>query len=104
MADKGGAKARLEAAVKRLETAIDQASVFTGAEVIGTENLQQKFDSLNSELTKNQAENERLSEQLRQARSEIAGLQKSMDKIATRLDKAIGTVKTLLEEQPGTKK
>ena len=65
MADKGGANARLEAAVKRLETAIDHASVITGAEVVGTESLQQKFDSLNSELTKNQAENERLSEQLR---------------------------------------
>lgn len=102
MADKGGAKARLEAAVKRLETAIDHMSEFTGAEATGADSLQQRLNSLNSELIRSQAENDRLSEQLQQAESDFAGLQSVMEKISARLDNAIDSVQTLLEDQPGT--
>ena len=102
MADKGGAKARLEAAVKRLETAIGHMPEFTGIEITGAESLRQEIDNLNSDLIKSQTENDRLSEQLRQAKSESAGLQSAMDNITTRLDSLIDTVQTLLDEQPGT--
>ena len=102
MVDTGGAKARLEAAVKRLETAIDLASDRIGKEAAGTENLRQELKSLNSDLTKRQAENDRLSEQLSQAKSQYADIQSAIDKLSRGLDNAIDTVQTLLEEQPGT--
>jgi len=102
MAYKGGTKARLETAVKRLEKAISHMSEFTGTEIKGAESLRQELDNLNSDLIKSQAENCRLSEQLRQAKSEFASLQSAMDNISTRLDSVIDTVQTLLDEQPGT--
>ena len=102
MADKGVTKARLEAAVKRLETAVNHVSEFTGKEITGAERLQKELNNLNLDLIKSQAENDRLSGQLRQAKSEFSGLQSAMDKISKRLDNAIDTVQTLLKKQPGT--
>ena len=102
MANTVGAKARLQAAVKRLETAIDLASERTETETTEAESLQQELNTLNSDLTKSQTENEQLSEQLLRAKSEYASAQNAMDKISTRLDNAIDTVQALLEEQPGT--
>ena len=102
MANKGDAQARLEAAVKRLETAIDRVSEPTGTDAAGAANLQQELNSLNSDLARSQAENDQLSEQISRAKSEYANLQNAMERIATRLDNAIDTVQALLEEQPGT--
>ena len=102
MADKGGTKARLEAAVKRLETAIGHMTEFTGTEIAEAESLRQEVANLNLDLIKSQTENNRLSEQLRQAKSEYVDLQSAMDNITTRLDSVIDTVQTLLDDQPGT--
>ena len=46
MVDKGGAEARLEAAVKRLETAIALASERTLTETAAVESLQQELNAL----------------------------------------------------------
>ena len=102
MAGKGRAQARLKKAVKRLETALVRESGLTEIKSDGVKNLQQELNNLNSDLTKTQEENGRLTEQLSQAKSQNDGLQCAMDKISAQLDDALDTVEALLEDQPGT--
>ena len=102
MADEGSAKARVETAVKRLEAAIGDVLELKGAFAAEAGSLPKALNSLNSDLTKSQADNDRLSEQLRRAKTDCDSLQSAMEKISTRLDNAIDAVQSLLEKQPGT--
>ena len=98
MADEGGAKARLEAAVKRLELALGQAAERSGTGTEDVKRLHREISGLESELSNAQAENDRLSEDLAQTKAKIVTLQSAMDNISTRLDGAIDAVQALLEE------
>ena len=98
MVEEGGAKARLEAAVKRLELALGRAAERSGTGTKDVKRLHQEINGLESELSNAQAENDRLSEDLAQAKAKNATLQSAMDNISTRLDGAIDDVQALLEE------
>ena len=98
MVDEGGAKARLEAAVKRLELALGRAAERSGAETKDVKRLHQEINGFESELSKAQAENDRLSEDLAETKAKNTTLQSAMDNISTRLDGAIDDVQALLEE------
>ena len=98
MADEGGAKARLETAVKRLELAVRQAAERNDTGTKDVKLLHQKIEGLKSELSNAQAENDRLSEGLAQTKAKNVTLQSAMDNISTRLDGAIDDVQALLEE------
>ena len=98
MADEGGAKARLEAAVKRLELALGRVAECNGTGTEDVKRLNRKINDLESELSNAQAENDRLSEDLAQTKAKNVTLQSAMDNISTRLDSAIDAVQALLEE------
>ena len=98
MVDEGDAKARLEAAVKRLELALGRAAERSGTGTEDVKRLHQEINGLESELSNAQAENDRLSEDLAQTKAKNATLQSAMDNISTRLDGAIDDVQALLEE------
>ena len=98
MADEGGAKARLEAAVKRLELALGRAAERGGTGTEDVKRLHREISGLESELSNAQAENDRLSEDLAQTKAKNETLQSAMDNISTRLDGAIDAVQALLEE------
>ena len=98
MADEGGAKARLEAAVKRLELALGQAAERSGTGTEDVKRLHREISGLESELSNAQAENDRLSEDLAQTKAKNVTLQSATDNISTRLDGAIDAVQALLEE------
>ena len=98
MVDEGGAKARLEAAVKRLELALVRVAESSGTGTEDVKRLHRKINDLESELSNAQVENNRLSEDLAQTKAKNVSLQSAMDNIATRLDGAIDDVQALLEE------
>ena len=98
MADEGGEKARLEAAVKRLELALGRAAERSGTGTEDVKRLHREINGLESELSNAQAENDRLSEDLAQTKAKNVTLQSAMDNISTRLDGAIDAVQALLEE------
>ena len=98
MADEGGAKARLEAAVKRLELALGRAAERGGTGTKDVKRLHREINGLASELSNAQAENDRLSEDLAQTKAKNPTLQSAMDNISTRLEGAIDDVQALLEE------
>ena len=98
MVDEGGAKARLEAAVKRLELALVRVAESSGTGTEDVKRLHRKINDLKSELSNAQVENNRLSEDLAQTKAKNVTLQSAMDNIATRLDGAIDDVQALLEE------
>ena len=98
MADEGGAKARLEAAVKRLELALGRAAARGGTGTEDVKRLHREKSGLESELSNAQAENDRLSEGLAQTKAKNVTLQSAMDNISTRLDGAIDAVQALREE------
>ena len=98
MLDEGGAKARLEAAVKRLELALVRVAESSGTGTEDVKRLHRKINDLESELSNAQVENNRLSEDLAQTKAKNVSLQSAMDNIATRLDGAIDDVQALLEE------
>ena len=98
MVDEGGAKARLEAAVKRLELALERAAERSGTGTEDVKRLHREISGLESELSNAQAENDRLSEDLAQTKAKNETLQSTMDNISTRLDGAIDDVHALLEE------
>ena len=98
MAYEGGAKARLEAALKRLELALVRVAESSGTETEDVKRLHRKINDLESELSNAQVENNRLSEDLAQTKAKNVSLQSAMDNIATRLDGAIDDVQALLEE------
>jgi chromosome segregation ATPase len=98
MADDAGAKARLEAAVQRLETALGRVAGrdSSGAEDIAR--LRQELGSLDSELAAARAERDSMAEELTRTRAEGASLQAAMDAVSARLDTAINSVHALLDE------
>ena len=98
MVDEGGAKTRLEAAVKRLELALGRAAERNGTGTEDVKRLHREISGLESELSNAQAENDRLSEDLAQTKAKNVTLQSAMDNISTRLDGAIDAVQALLEE------
>ena len=98
MVDEGGAKARLEAALKRLELALGQATERSSTGTKDVKRLHREINGLKSELSNAQAENDRLSEDLAQTKAKNVALQSAMDNISTRLDGAIDAVQALLEE------
>ena len=98
MVDEGGAKARLEAAVKRLELALVRVAESSGTGTEDVKRLHRKINDLESELSNAQVENNRLSEDLAQTKAKNVSLQSAMDNISTRLDGAIDAVQALLEE------
>ena len=98
MADEGGAKARLEAAVKRLELALGRAAERSGTGTEDVKRLHREISGLESELSNAQAENDRLSEDLAQTKAKNVTLQSAMDNISTQLDGAFDAVQALLEE------
>ena len=98
MADEGGAKARLEAAVKKLELALGRAAERGGTGTEDVKRLHREINGLGSELSNAQAENDQLSEGLAQTKAKNVTLQSAMDNISTRLDGAIDAVQALLEE------
>ena len=98
MADEGGAKARLEAAVKRLELALGQEAERSSTATEDVKLLHREINGLELELSNAQAENDQLSEDLAQTKAKNVTLQSAMDNIATRLDGAIDDVQALLEE------
>ena len=98
MVDEGGAKARLEAAVKRLELALVRVAESSGTGTEDVKRLHRKINDLKSELSNAQVENNRLSEDLAQTKAKNVSLQSAMDNISTRLDGAIDDVQALLEE------
>lgn len=98
MADEVGAKARLEAAVKRLEVALGRTTDHSGANSQDVKHLHREMNNLESNLADARTKNERLSEELAQTKAEYLKLQNAMDKLSTRLDGAIDTVQALLEE------
>ena len=97
MVDEGGAKARLEAAVKRLELALGRAER-SGTGTKDVKRLHQEISGLESELSNAQAENDRLSHDLAETKAKNVALQSTMNTISTRLDDAIDAVQALLEE------
>ncbi len=98
MAKKDGAKARLEEAVKELESAISRMAERNGATPNGVERPQQQVESLDLDLQKSRAENTRLSAELTRSKEVNTDLQSAMHDIAIRLDSAIDTVQDLLDE------
>ena len=98
MADEGGAKARLEEAVKKLELALGQAAVRSGTGTKDVKRLSREINGLKSDLSNAQAENDRLSQDLAQSKAKIVTLQSAMDNISTRLDGTIDAVQALLEK------
>ena len=98
MAYEGGAKARLEAAVKKLELALGRAAERSSTGTEDAKRLHREINGLESELSNAQAENDRLSEDLAQTKAKNVTLQSAMDNISTRLDGAIDAVQALLEE------
>ncbi len=98
MADDAGAKARLEAAVQRLETALGRVVERDGAGAEDIAKLRQELNGLDSQLTQARAERDGLAEELADARAEGAALQEAMDSVSTRLDSAISSVHALLDE------
>ena len=98
MADDAGAKARLEAAVQRLETALGRVVERDGAGTADIAGLRQELKGLDSELTAARAERDSLAGELAQARAEGAALQEAMDAVSARLDNAINSVHALLDE------
>lgn len=98
MADDAGAKARLEAAVQRLETALGRIAERGGGGDADMAGLRQELGSLESDLTALRAERDGLADALTMAKAEGAALQAAMDAVSSRLDKAIETVHALLDE------
>ena len=98
MADDAGAKARLEAAVQRLETALGRVVDRGGAGAGGIAGLRQELKGLDSQLAEARAERDNLAGELAAARAEGAALQEAMDAVSARLDGAINSVHALLDE------
>ena len=98
MADEGGAKARLEAAVIRLELVLGQAAERSRTGTEDVKRLHHEINGLESELSNAQVENDRLSEDLAHTKAKNVTLQSAMDNISTRLDGAVDAVQALLEE------
>ena len=98
MADEGGANARLEAAVKRLELALGRVAERNSTGTEDVKRLHREISGLESELSNAQAENDRLSKDLAQTKAKNVTLQSAMDNISTRLDGAFDSVQALLEE------
>ena len=98
MADDDGAKARLEAAVQRLESALGRVAEQDGAGSADLSQLRLELDRRDSELAALRAERDQLSQTLADTCAEAASLQGAMDAVSTRLDKAINSVHALLEE------
>jgi chromosome segregation ATPase len=98
MADDAGAKARLEAAVQRLETALGRIAERGGGGDGDREGLRQELGSLESDLTALRAERDGLADELTRAKAEGAALQTAMDAVSARLDNTIETVHALLDE------
>ncbi len=98
MADDAGAKARLEVAVQRLETALGRIAERGGSGAADMAGLRQELSGLESDLTAARVERDGLAEELAQAKAEGAALQTAMDSVSTRLDKAIDAVHALLDE------
>ena len=98
MADEGGAKTRLEAAVKRLELALGRAAERSSTGTEDVKRLHGEISGLELELSNSQAENDRLSEDLAQTKAKNVTLQSALDNISTRLDGAVDAVQALLEE------
>ena len=98
MADDAGAKARLEAAVKRLETALGRVVERDGAGAEDIAGLRQELSGLDSQLAEARAERDSLTGELAEARAEGVALQEAMDAVSARLDGAINSVHALLDE------
>ena len=98
MATNVAAKARLEKAVKELDSITGRIAERSGKTANGVELPQQELKTLGSDLQKSRAENTRLSAELTQAKEVNIGLQNDMLDIATRLDTAIDTVQAILDE------
>jgi predicted nucleic acid-binding Zn-ribbon protein len=101
MADDAGAKARLEAAVRRLETALSRAAEQSGAgstDAGEVDGLRRELEALDSDLTAARADRDRLAGELTQAKADGATLQAAMDAVSSRLDGAINSVHALLDE------
>jgi chromosome segregation ATPase len=98
MADDDGAKARLEAAVQRLEIALGQVSERDSGVGADVSQLRLEVEQRDSELSTLRAERDQLAETLSDTQAEAASLQDAMDAVSTRLDSAISSVHALLEE------
>ena len=101
MADDAGAKARLEAAVQRLESALGRVAEQGGAgsaDAGEVDGLRRELDALDSDLYAARAVRDRLAEELTQAKADGAALQAAMDAVSSRLDNAINSVHALLDE------
>jgi chromosome segregation ATPase len=98
MADDAGAKARLEAAVQRLETALGRVAEQGGVGAEDVERLRQELGARDSDLVAARAERDQLADELAQAKTEGAALQAAMDAVSSRLDNAIHSVHALLDE------
>ncbi len=98
MADDAGSKARLEAAVQRLESALNRVAERGGAGSGDVDQLRREIGSLDSDLAAAKAERDRMAEELAQAKADSAAMQEAMDDVSTRLDNAINSVHALLDE------
>ena len=104
MADDAGAKARLEAAVRRLETALSRAAEQSGAGGKGStdagevDGLRRELEALDSDLAAARTDRDRLAGELTLAKADGATLQAAMDAVSSRLDGAINSVHALLDK------
>lgn len=96
MAELDRARARLEQAVWRLETALQDVNLRGGASAELAQ-LEAERDALAREVSDLKAERDRLAKELEGTRADNATLQEVTDDVSARLGAAIGELKSVLE-------
>jgi len=98
MSDLNAAKKRLDTALVRLDKVVDAGAAAAGPNPAGRiADLESEAVDLKAQIASLQEQNKELDVQISQARTSYAALEEVADAVSSRLDTAIGGIRTVME-------